>query len=294
MNFKEGFFDIYGIKIYYKIFNADKAYANLITLHGGPGGTHDYLLPLAELSNRGINVLFYDQFGCGRSEEPDVSKFTVEYAVEEVEKVREQAFGSSKVFLLGHSYGGMLALAYALKYQSNLKGLIVSSGLSSVPLTVQEMRRLIERLPRKYKEAIKKYEAINDFNNPEYLEAVNYFYRKHLFRTDEYPEEVKRTFEYLAKRRVYSIMNGPNEFTIVGTIKDFDVTDQLNKITIPTLITVGRYDEVTPRVAKVIHKGIKGSKLVILKNSSHMCMWEEKDTYLKIVEDFIKEISTKT
>ena len=280
---------IYGLRIYFKLYDASSR-INLMVLHGGPGASHDYLLPLAELSNYGINVLFYDQFGSGRSDEPsDLSKYTVDYGVEETEEVRKQIF-NDKVVMLGHSYGGMLALAYALKYQDNLVGLIVSNGLSSVPLTVQEMRRLIEELPEKYRNAIKRYEQVQDYQNPEYLEAVQYFYRQHVIRLDELPEPVKVSFEYAQKRRTYAIMNGPNEFTITGTIKDFDITDQLHKIRVPTLIITGKYDEVTPRIAEIMHSRIRNSRLVLFENSSHMPMWEEKDKYLAVIRDFIFEL----
>ncbi len=289
MEIEEGYKTIFGIKIYYKLYKTGSN-KKLITLHGGPGGSHDYLIPLADLANYGINVLFYDQFGCGRSEDPkDPSDYTVEHGVEELEELRKQVF-NDKVVILGHSYGGLLALAYAIKYQHNLKGLIVSSGLSSVPYTVKEMQRLIDELPKEYRDAIRKYDALKDYKNPEYLRAVNYFYSQHLLRLKEMPEPVKKTFEFLEKRKTYEIMNGPNEFTIIGTIKDYDITDQLSKIQVPTLITVGRYDEVTPNVAELIHKNIKGSRLVIFENSSHMAMWEEREKYISVVREFIEEV----
>ncbi|AAY81245.1 proline iminopeptidase [Sulfolobus acidocaldarius] len=121
MEIEEGYKNILGLRIYYKLFKANSE-KKLITLHGGPGGSHDYLEPLSELSKHGVNVLFYDQFGCGRSEEPkELSKYTVDYGVEELEELRKQIF-NDKVVILGHSYGGLLALAYAIKYKENLKG----------------------------------------------------------------------------------------------------------------------------------------------------------------------------
>ncbi len=286
MQGKEGYFDINGLKIYYKrVGDGEK---KLLTLHGGPGMSHDYLLPLAKLADYGITVLFYDQFGCGRSEEPsDISKFTVDYAVEEVEKVRQAAFGSEKVYLYGSSYGGMLALAYSLKYQNNLRALIVSGGLSSVPLTIREMLRLRSKLPRSVQETLKRYEEKGEYNNPEYQKAVDVFYRRHLLRLKSWPDDVMRSLNYAAERKVYSIMNGPNEFTITGTIKDFDITDKINTIKVPTLITVGEYDEVTPKVAMVIHKEIKQSRLKVFKGASHLTMWEKPKAYLNLLKEFI-------
>ncbi len=290
MDIEEGYLNILGLRIYYKFYRAHSR-LNLMVLHGGPGASHDYLIPLAELSSYNINVLFYDQFGSGRSDEPnDLSKYTVDYGVEEAEEVRKQIFNDDKIVLLGHSYGGMLALAYALKYQDNLIGLIISNGLSSIPYTLQEMKRLIEELPERYRLAIKRYDEMGDYEHPDYVEAVQYWIRQHVIRMDNLPEPVRISFDYASKRKTYRIMNGPNEFTITGTIKDWDVTDQLWRIRVPTLIITGKYDEVTPNVAELMHRNIKNSRLIMFENSSHMPMWEEKKKYLDTVKNFVYEI----
>lgn len=287
---EEKFVQVLGLKIYTKTFRAIDEFATLLTMHGGPGMSHDYLLSLADLSEEGVTVVFYDQFGCGRSEEPsDRTKFTIDYGVEEAEELRKKLFGDKKVFLMGSSYGGALSLAYSLKYQDRLKGLIVTGGLASTPLTVREMHRLIDELDPKSRDAIHKYEPLGEFTNPDYLAGVNAFYRKHLIRMDTWPEEVSRTMEFGEKRNVYSVMNGPNEFTITGTIKDWDISDNLPVIKIPTLITVGEYDEVTPTVAQQIHNGIKGSQLEVMKGCSHLSMWEDRDAYNRLLYDFIRE-----
>lgn len=250
--------------------------------------SHDYLLSLSDLARKGIEVIFYDQFGCGRSEEPkSESDYTIDYGVEEVDGVREFFYPDKKIFLMGSSYGGALALAYSLKYQSNLRGLIVSGGLASVPLTVREMRRLIDKLPKWATAAINKYEKSGEFSNPEYLKAVDEFYRRHLLRLDKMPEDVKRSLEFGNQRKVYNKMNGPNEFTITGTIKDWDVSQKIHSIKIPTLITVGQYDEVTPVVAQEIHKEIQGSILKIFKDCSHLTMWEDRSGYNDVLAGFI-------
>ena len=286
---EDGFEDILGLKIYYKIFRASPEKATLLTMHGGPGSSHDYLLSLADLSSRGITVIFYDQFGCGRSEEPDQSKFTVDYGVMEAEELRRKLVGDRKIFLMGSSYGGALALAYSVKYQDRLKALIVTGGLSSVPLTVAEMERLIDNLSPASKEALRLQEETGDSSDPAYVKAVQEFYRKHLLRMDKYPEEVARSLEFGDKRNVYRIMNGPNEFTITGTIKDWDITNEISSITIPTLITVGQYDEVTPTVDNLIHARIRDSELVIFKDCSHLTMWEDRGGYNRVLERFITD-----
>ncbi len=285
---KEGFVEINGLKLFYEEFIPQSVKTTLLTLHGGPGASHDYLLPLSDLAQFGIRVVFYDQFGSGKSEEPeDRSKFSIDYGVEEVEGVRKKLCGGQKIFLMGSSYGGALAFAYAVKYQQNLLGMIISSGLASVPLTVKEMNRLIDNLPQWASSAIKKYGAAGDYNNPEYVKATEEFYSRHLIRIKPIPKEVQTSLEYAMKRNVYRIMNGPNEFTITGTIKDWDITDQISAIKIPTLITVGEYDEVTEVVAREIHKRIDGSVLKVLKNCSHLAMWEDRKGYNDLLKEFI-------
>ncbi len=267
----------------------------MLCLAGGPGGSHDYLLPYANLSKRGITTLFYDQYASGRSEEtPDyLSRFTVDYYVDEVDKVREKIWGKNeKIFLIGHSWGSILGLAYGLKYQQNLKGLIASSGLASVKTYLANVNRLRAQLPQSVQDALKRSEDRNDTTSPEYQKAVGEFNKRHLLQLDQWPEEAIATTNYLNARKPYVAIQGPNEFTVTGTMKDFEITDQLSTIKVPTLITCGRYDEAGPEVQEPIHEKIKGSELVVFDKSSHMLMWEDQaDEYLDTVERFVKKHS---
>lgn len=285
-----GYIDVNGLKLYFLRFMPENIKARVIGLHGGPGMSLDYMVPLGDLASYGFDVLLYDQFGCGRSDEPqELDKFNMDYARDEVEGVRNKSFGDEKIFLVGSSYGGALAIYYALKYQDHLKGMVISGGLSSVPYTIKEMNRLIDELPANYSETIRKYGSQGDYQNEEYKRAVWEFYRRHLIRMEKIPNEVMRSLEYSEKRRVYNIMNGPNEFTITGIIKNWDVTDKLYTIKIPTLITVGEYDEVTPNVAKIIKDGIKNSRIIIFKDASHLTMWEKREEYIHTLKDFMEE-----
>jgi proline iminopeptidase len=278
------FVTVGGFRLFYRDFGSGDNV--LLCLHGGPGARHDYLLPLGELGGDAIRVVLYDQLGCGRSERPqDKSHYTIEHGVEEVEGVR-QALSLGKINLFGNSYGGALALQYALKYQRNIKKLIISSGLASTRETVAEMRRLKTLLPKDIQETFAKYESREDYENPEYLKAVNIFYKNFLCRLPEWPEELKRTMNGISTD-VYLTMNGPNEFTIIGNLKDWDITARLPEIHVPTLVTVGRYDEVTLKVAETIHKGICGSRLVLFENSAHVAMLEERERYNRTVREFI-------
>ena len=285
---EEGYIVVNGIKIFYKRFGKGNSH-KLLALHGGPGGTHDYILPIADLASMDFDVVFYDQFGCGKSDYPKhESDYSLEYAVEEVEGVRKAVFGDSKINLFGNSWGGMLALAYAIKHQGRLSTLTSSSGLSSVPDTVREMHRLISLMPDNHKKAIEEHEAKGNYDHPDYIAATNYFMRQHLLRMDDVPPEVNKMLMMTNERGTYLKMNGPSEFTIIGLIKDIDFTDQLNSIKVPTLITCGKYDEVTPEIAKTIHKEIRDSKLEIFQESSHLQFWEERDKYMQVLSSFIK------
>jgi proline iminopeptidase len=284
----EGYVAVQGIRLFYKTFG-ESTKGTVLCLHGGPGATHDYMLPLADLSKFGYRVVFLDEFGCGNSELPkNPALLNIEYGVEEVEGVRK-ALNLGKIHLIGSSYGGLLTIAYALKYQKNLKSMVTIGGLANVPLTVAEMDRMKSELPPDVVEVLKKYEAVGDYENPEYLKAVEVFYRKHLCRLPEWPKELVYSLEHISKP-VYHTMNGPNEFTITGNMRYWDVTNQLHTIRIPTLVTGGRYDEVSPKVARSIHKEIKKSKLVTFANSSHLPMWEEREKFIAVVQKFLKSV----
>jgi len=278
------FVTVNGSKLFHRVFGDSEN--TLLCLHGGPGAIHDYLLPLGDLSRHGLKVVLYDQLGCGKSEKPpDTSRYTIDYGADEVEAIR-QALDLGSINLFGNSYGGALALYYALKYQQNLKKLIICSGLASIPETVEEMRRLKTLLPKDVQDTMARYEAVENYQNPEYLKAVEVFYRNFVCRLSPWPDEVARTMSGLSMP-VYLTMNGPNEFTIIGNLKDWDIRARLPEIHVPTLVTVGKYDEVTPKVAETIHRGIRDSKLIVFENSAHLAMWEERELFLRTVRDFL-------
>jgi proline iminopeptidase len=287
----KGYSRILGFSLFYRIFEPikERARGTIVCLHGGPGACHDYILPLADLAQFRYKVVFYDQLGCGRSEVPkNYALFSVERGVEELEDFRKK-MRLGKIHLMGSSYGGMLALAYALEYQRNLKSLITTGGLASVPLCATEMNRLKLGLPEQVQRTLEKYEGRGEYHNPSYGKAVMVFYRKHLLRLKKWPKEQEYTLRHISKP-VYYTMNGPNEFTIIGNTKYYDITDQLNKIHVPTLVTGGRYDEVTPKVARSIHENIKGSKLVTFEKSSHLPMWEEREKYMNTLNEFLESV----
>jgi proline iminopeptidase len=287
--YSEGYVKVLGYWIFYKSFGEPRK-GSILCLHGGPGGSHDSGISMAKLSNTGYKVVLYDQLGCGKSDQPpDQALYTVERYVEEVEGVRS-GLGLGKIHLYGHSWGGFLDVAYAIKYSSNLKSLLVSSGSSSTPLCAEEMWRLRSELPDELQKTLTKFEAEGDYLSDEYLRAVDEVYRRHLCMLDPWPPMIKSMVEQ--KRRgfpgfVYKLMWGPNEFFPVGTLRYWDVTDKLGNINVPTLITCGRYDEVTPKNGEVLHQGIKDSKFVVFENSSHSARIEEPEKYFDVYQGFL-------
>ncbi len=281
----EGHASVLGYSLFYRQFSTPTK-GEILCLHGGPGATHDYMLSMADLANRGYRVTFYDQLGCGRSEVPkDHALFVPERYVEEVEAFRKK-LRLGKPHIIGSSWGGMLAIAYALKYQRNMATMTTVGGLHSVPLTVREMERMKRNLPQEVQRTLSKYEAEGDYENPEYVKAVMVFYKKHLCRLPEWPAEVTYALDHISKA-VYGTMNGPNEFTIIGNTRYWDVTARLGDIHVPTLVLSGRHDEVSPVVAKEIHRHIKSSELTIFPNSSHMPFWEERSSFMNRVVKFL-------
>jgi len=275
-------------RLFYRSFGPAGTAPTILGLHGGPGASHDYLLPLADLAREGYRVVLFDQLGCGRSDvPPDVAEFTLEHHVLETEQVR-QGLGLGRVHLVGSSYGGLLALAVALSHPESLRSLTTVGGLASVPFASAEMGRLRAGLPAAVRAVLDRCEAGGTTDRPEYAEAAMVFYRQYVCRLDPWPPELVRSFELAVSHPVYPHMNGPSEFTITGTIKEIDLTPQLPTIRTPTLVLGGRYDEVTPRVAEQIYRGIPGARHHTFEQSAHVPFWEERAAFVRVLGDFLR------
>jgi L-proline amide hydrolase len=258
----------------------------LLLLHGGPGGAHDYLESMQELARTGRRVIFYDQLGCGRSPYPsDPGKWTVELFVQEVDAVRT-ALGLDRIHLLGQSWGGMLGMEYALIQPSGLDSLVICDSPSSIPLWVSEANRLRSLLPAEVNETLLRHEAAGTTDSPEYLDACDVFYDRHVCRVRPYPDYVQRSFDQMPNE-VYMIMNGPSEFHSIGTLKDWDVTPRLGEIGVPTLVISGQHDEATPLIARTVQQGIPGAEWVLFEDSSHMPHVEETERFLQVVGEWL-------
>jgi proline iminopeptidase len=290
---ESGFVTVDGFRLFYRSFGGGSSRPVVLGLHGGPGGSHDYLAPLVDLTDRGFRVVLFDQLGCGRSELPeDQALFSLEHHVRETEGVRG-ALGLGRVHLLGSSYGGLLAIALALRHPQQLRSLTTVGGLASVPLATAEMNRLRAELPPEVRATLDRCEATGATATPEYLAACMEFYRRHLCRLWPWPEELSRTLELAAQRPVYAYMNGPSEFTITGTIRDVDLSPRLGEIALPTLVLGGRYDEVTPTVADQIRNGIPGARGVTFRESSHVPFWEERALFVEILARFLRDLEAR-
>jgi proline-specific peptidase len=261
----------------------------LLCLHGGPGAPHDYLESLEAVADTGREVYFYDQVGCGRSSRPsDPSLWTIELFVEEVGAVRG-ALGLEQVHLFGSSWGGMLAMEYALTRPGGVASLILASSPASIPQWIVETARLRSELPDELRRALDEHEEAGTTDDPAYEEATLAFYRRHLCRIDPWPEGLNRTFADL-REEIYNTMQGPNEFVITGTLKNWDITARLGEIDVPTLVTSGRFDECTPLIAETVHRAIPGSEWVLFEESSHMAFAEEPERYLEVLDGFLARV----
>jgi len=296
VSIKEGFVSFRGYKVWYGIVGEREELGKLplLCLHGGPGVTHDCLEPLGAIANTGRRVIFYDQLGSGNSDHPHKPEmWTVELFVEEVGVVR-RAIGLEQVHLFGHSWGGMLAMEYALTQPPSLNSLILADTPASISQWIAEANRLRSELPPEVQQTLLKHEEAGTTDDPAYQEAMLIFYRRHLCRLDPWPDCLKRTYDKLMQDpEVYYTMWGPSEFHATGTLKNWNIVDRLSEIRVPTLLLSGRYDEATPAVVETIHRGIQGSKWIIFENSSHMPHLEEPERYLAVLTDFLSSVEAQ-
>lgn len=263
----------------------------LLLLHGGPGFNHEYLEIFAEhLPPNGIELYFYDQLGSYFSDQPDdPSLWTVDRFREEVEEVR-RFLGLGPFYLCGQSWGGMLAIEYALHYPDAVKGLIISNMTASVESYVRSVNRLRDQLPQELVDVMKRYEAAGQYDAPEYQEILmNHLYRKHLCRLDPWPEPVLRAFAH-ANNQVYNVMQGPNEFVVTGNFKDWDRWDDLHRLPMPTLLLVGQYDTMAVEDIEEMGRRIPRSRVAVCPNGSHMCMWDDSQAYFGALLGFIRSV----
>jgi proline iminopeptidase len=265
----------------------------LLLLHGGPAMTHEYFECFESFfPKEGIEIIEYDQLGSYYSDQPkDSSLWVTERFVEEVEQVRK-ALGLNKdnFYLLGSSWGGILAIEYALKYQDNLKGLIISNMMASIPDYEKYNAKLRAEMRPSLVDSLQAYESLGQYKNPDYQALVyNEYYKKHLCRLPEWPEPVNRAFKHL-NEDIYVMMQGPSEFKTGGRLITWDRKKDLPKIKVPTLTIGGRFDTMDPEHMKWMSKQVQNGDYLYCANGSHLSMWDDQKTYINGVLKFIRSV----
>lgn len=282
---REGFIAVVGGRVWYRVVGEGPGIP-LLTLHGGPGATHDLLEPLAALGDE-RPIVFYDQLGGGRSDRPeDVTLWRVERFVQELGQVREH-LGLARLHLLGHSWGSMLATDYALTRPPGLVSLVLASPPLSIPRWMEDAERLRRHLPPEVEATLRRHEAAGTTDSEEYWQATLVYYRRHLTRLDPLPEALQRAIAGF-NQAVYATMWGASEFFITGNLVDYDRTARLREISLPTLFTCGRYDEATPASTAWYQSLVPGAELTIFEESAHTPQFEEPERFLGVVRDFLR------
>jgi proline iminopeptidase len=288
-----GYIDVPGGRVWFRsIGNGDGV--PLLCLHGGPGFPHDYLEELEGLADR-RRVVFYDQLGCGKSDRPgDTSLWQVDRFVEELAVVRE-ALGLERLHLFGSSWGGMLALQYVLDRRPPLMSLVLSSSPASCRRWTEDCTELLAAFPETVRDTIRRHEAHRFTGCLEYSAAILPYYKRHVCRLDPWPDGLERSFAGV-NQQIYEYMAGPSEFAIVGTLRDWDVSDRLGEIDVPTLITCGEHDELRPAHAKEMQRRIANAELEVFPGASHVTMAEVPEAYRERLNEFFDrvELSSRT
>jgi proline iminopeptidase len=273
----------------------------VLLLHGGPGMTHEIYESFdGYFPKENIEYYYYDQLGSYYSDQPDdLSLWDLPRFVEEVEQVR-QSLGLNKdnFYLFGQSWGGILAMEYALKYQENLKGLVISNMMASIPDYMKYSdEELAPKLPAGVLAEIMKYEDAEDYSNERYMElVVNHYYTRHIIRMEpeNWPDPINRGFKHL-NPDVYVTMQGPSEFGVKGdaTLKAWDIKDQLPQITVPTLTIGAQHDTMDPKHMEWISNTVKNGQYLHCPNGSHLCQFDDQKIFFAGLIKFIKEVDAR-
>jgi len=266
----------------------------LLLLHGGPGATHEYFEALENaLAGRGIEFIYYDQLGSVYSDKPtDTSLWTIDRFVDEVEQVR-LALGLDKdnFYLLGHSWGGILATEYALRHGDHLKGLIISNMMMSIP----DYNHFAETVLAKQMDPavvaeIKAIEARGEYEGPRYMELlIPNFYHAHICRLTEWPDAVNRSLDRI-NRQIYVLMQGPSEFGASGLLEKWDRKADLPKLAMPTLVIGGAHDTMDPEHMRWVSTQVQHGSFLLCPNGSHLSMWDDQQTYVHGLTTFLEAV----
>lgn len=268
-----------------------KSPIKILLLHGGPGSTHEYLEPFADyLPQEGIEIYFYDQLGSYHSDQPDdPTLWTMDRFREEVETVRKH-LDLKDFYLYGSSFGGFLAIEYAIKYQANLKGLILSNTTASIASYIDYINELREKLPEDILSKIKAYEEKEMFNDPNYAKLIKqHLDNQYICRLDPWPATVIRGGSHKALQ-VYNTMHGPNEFIVTGNYGAWNRWDDLHKIKTETLVLGAKYDSMSIADQERMGSLIPNSRVNICPKGSHLSMWDDPENYFRFIKKFVEDV----
>lgn len=286
----EGSLAVSGGTIWYRIAGTGSG-TPVVLLHGGPGAPSYYLNPLAALSDE-RPVIFYDQLGAGRSDRlTDTTRMTIGSYVAELDSLR-RALGLERFHVLGHSWGTILGVEYALAHPAHVTSLTLASPALSIPRWLADADSLLTTLPDTLQRAIARHEAAGTFDAPEYQSAVMAFYRLYLSRLEPWSPDIDSTFAEFGTE-VYGYMWGPSEFTGVGTLKDYDVTGSLGRLRAPTLLTTGEHDEALPATVRYYASLIPGADVAIIPGAAHLTMQDNPTENIRVVRAFLRRVDER-
>ena len=294
---REGVVSSHGFKTRFRIVGKSRSRRPLLCIHGGPGWGEEYLRPLEEMATTGRQVVFYDQLGCGgygEPEQPGQSEQTAAWSLrlflDELDAVR-QAAGLARCHILGHAWGGMLALEYALQQPPGLASLVLSNTVASVPQWRRGLAGLVEAMPEEVRAPLKKHAETGSTASRECCCTVDAFLRRHLCRMNPWPDCLARSLENArAHPAARNAMFGPNEVEPRGRLADWDVTARLAEISCPTLVVSGRHDLAPPPSVATLYRGIPSSEWVVFEQSSHVPHLEEPQRYLEVLDGFLEKV----
>ncbi|MBB4689000.1 proline iminopeptidase-family hydrolase [Amycolatopsis jiangsuensis] len=266
----------------------------VVVVHGGPGSTHDYLLGLSDLARHGFPVVHYDQLGSGGSTRlPDAGAefWTPELFADELDNLVYRLGIEDNYVLYGQSWGGLVVARHAAARPDGLRGLVIANSPASYELWRSEMDVLRAQLPPGVDEGLRAHEAAGTTGSQEYFDLMRVFYDRHVCRVLPWPADYLASFMEMADdNTVYSVMNGPSEFTVTGTLNNYSVIDRLEDIEVPTLLISGAHDEATPATVQPYHDHIHDVRWEILPESSHVPHLEEPERFHEVLLGFLRDV----
>ncbi|HJU72724.1 MAG TPA: proline iminopeptidase-family hydrolase [Gemmatimonadaceae bacterium] len=273
--------------IWYKVSGSGTG-APVILLHGGPGFSSVYLKSLDALGDD-RPVVRYDQLGGGKSEGlTDTAKFNIAHFVAELDSLRS-ALGYERAHILGHSWGTILAVEYYKAHPERVISLTLGSPALDIPQWEKNARRLVTTLPDSAQRAIRVREAEKKYDAPDYQAALNEFYGRYVWRQPPPPADLDSLMK-TANQGIYMYMQGPSEFTIVGTLKQYDAKPFLKEIKVPTLFTVGEFDEADPPTVRRHAALVPGARVVVIPGAAHITTWDNPAEMTRVVREFLREV----